>query len=139
MTNSQEWRAATNSTDALPVLKMPSFSKSQPSTLQRRERFATDDARTASPPFPVDAMARRKILSRVTTNNQEPKLPFQDCTAEQVFAEITASLAAPGQRALWTRLQDEIKRQGTSASATYLGGEFTRLKHEFIQALANNG
>ena len=68
------------------------------------------------------------------TNHEEPKPPFHDCTAE-----ITASLATPGQRALWTRLQDEIKRQGASASTIYLSGEFTHLKQNFTRALANNG
>jgi len=69
-------------------------------------------------------------------NFAPPKPPFTDCTADHVFAELSAALSTSDVRTLWTRLQEEIKRQGVGASATYLGGEFARLKQEFIQELA---
>jgi hypothetical protein len=73
----------------------------------------------------------------MTTNAAEPKAPFEDCTADHVFAEISAKLSTSELRGLWARLQDEIKRQGVGASATYLGGEFTRLKQEFARELSS--
>ena len=73
----------------------------------------------------------------MTTNAHETP-PFADCSADNVFAEISARASTPELRTLWTRLQDEIGRDGVGASAAYLSGEFTRLKQEFTRELSNN-
>jgi hypothetical protein len=71
------------------------------------------------------------------TNAECPEPIFSQCTAEHVFAEITSQVATSDVRGLWTRIQEEIKRQGVGASATYLGGEFVRFKEEFARELTN--
>jgi hypothetical protein len=48
---------------------------------------------------------------------------FADCSAESVFSEISSKITTSEGRALWVRLQDEIRRQGVGASSTYLGGD----------------
>jgi hypothetical protein len=69
-------------------------------------------------------------------NKANSDTPFQSCSAERVFWEISAQTDTPEIRALWTRLQDEIQRQGVSAARTYLDAEFTTLKEELDRELA---
>jgi hypothetical protein len=72
----------------------------------------------------------------MSSNSQpEPTPAFPDCTAEHVFNEINSQVGSAEARALWGRMQAEIKRQGTGAATTYLAGEFTRLKQEFKREL----
>jgi len=47
-----------------------------------------------------------------------------------------AKLAPQRGPVIMGRMQEEIKRQGVGAAATYLNGEFTRLKQEFTRELS---
>lgn len=60
---------------------------------------------------------------------------FGDCDAEHVFREVTKKAKSQEVRALWKRLQSEIKRQGVGAAVTYVEGEFDRLRQDFISEL----
>ena len=71
------------------------------------------------------------------TNTKSLGRMFADCSAEHVFIEISTKITTSELRALWVRLQEEIRRQGVGASATYLGGEFTRLKEELTRELSS--
>jgi len=69
-------------------------------------------------------------------NANAAELLFPDCNAEHVFVEVNAKIKTSEMRALWVRLQEEIRRQGVGASTTYLGGEFTRLKEDLKRELS---
>jgi hypothetical protein len=61
---------------------------------------------------------------------------FPNCTSEHVFSEMAGEIRTPEARALWSRLHEEVKRQGVGAAETYLSVEFTRLKEEFAKELS---
>ena len=67
-----------------------------------------------------------------------PESPFRDCTADQVFAEISARLRTDEMRSLWSRIQEELDRSGTDAVATYLDTEFARPQQDFECELARS-
>jgi hypothetical protein len=69
------------------------------------------------------------------TDSEQAGPVFPECTAEHVFSQITSQVATPDVRTLWARMQEEMNRQGVGAAATYLGGEFMRLKEELAQEL----
>lgn len=70
-----------------------------------------------------------------TTEQPSPENPFQDCSAERVFADMSAQMAASEVRALWLRLKTELDRQGVAGATTYLNAEFTRLRGDLIKEL----
>ena len=61
---------------------------------------------------------------------------FKECSSEHVFSQVTSQVVTPELRTLWARMQEEMSRKGVDAAASYLGGEFTRLKTELRQELA---
>ena len=62
--------------------------------------------------------------------------PFEDCSAERVFSEISAQIETPQVRTLWLRLETELKRQGVGGATTYLNAEFTHMKENLNRELS---
>jgi hypothetical protein len=77
------------------------------------------------------------ILACMDESNVASAHPvFRECSSEHVFAKITSQVSTPELRALWARMQEEIRRQGVEAAGSHLGGDFTRLKAELGKELA---
>lgn len=60
---------------------------------------------------------------------------FDQCNAEQVFAEVARRLATSELQTLWKRLHDELNSGGPSAVGTYLDSEFAQVVQNFHGSL----
>ena len=66
----------------------------------------------------------------MTENN-----PFEGCDTKRVLEDVGKAVTSPETQSLWDRILEERQRGGKGAVTTYLGGEFTRIKQEFLQEL----
>ena len=64
-----------------------------------------------------------------------PTIAFENCDAEFVLDEIGRGAVSPAMRSLWNPLHAEMRHNGPAAAASYLEGEFGRLKQDFNHEL----
>jgi hypothetical protein len=61
--------------------------------------------------------------------------PFEGCDTKRVLEDVGKAVTSPETQSLWDRILEERKRGGKGAVVTYLGGEFTRIKNQYLQEL----
>ena len=61
---------------------------------------------------------------------------FNGCSAETVFDGVRTSANKSDSRALWSRMQQEMKLKGVDGAISYLEAEFTRIAEHLRRELA---
>lgn len=61
--------------------------------------------------------------------------PFEGCDTKRVLEDVGKAVTSPETQSLWGRILEERHRGGKGAVTTYLGGEFARIKQDFLQEL----
>lgn len=60
---------------------------------------------------------------------------FDGCDSETVFDGVRKSANTSEARALWSRMQQEMKRKGVDGAISYLEAEFTRITEHLRREL----
>jgi hypothetical protein len=105
--------------------------------------------RRASFLAPTDTEGRRLIgkstgrkvgigdLRSSARNETMPELNiFKGCDSETVFDGVRASVNTSEARALWGRMQQEMKLKGVDGAISYLDAEFTRITEHLRRELS---
>jgi hypothetical protein len=72
---------------------------------------------------------------RVENRAMDENNPFEGCDTKRVLEDVGRAVTSPETQSLWDRILEERQHGGKGAVTTYLGGEFTRIKQDFLQEL----
>jgi hypothetical protein len=73
----------------------------------------------------------------ITQNKAMPDLDvFNGCDSETVFDGDRTQANSSEARALWSRMQQEMRRNGVDGAISYLEAEFTRITEHLRRELA---